>query len=514
MTLDNRRLGARRLPQLVRLGGLVAIIGTAIIGCQGTTPATADISKDLPDIAVVDVLTDRLVDLATDSETSDLGVVDSLWDSDPDELGVENPDAKTADDHSPDTPELLDVNGSDGGPDGAPEVNPAPGSWASPIVASPLPFEFTASTANAPSAATQFYTPCAPTTDEGGGEFVFSVSVPNDVAENTTMVATVDDIGGDAVDVDVHILTGLSADSCVARGNTTASLLVTAGAPLHVVVDTWVNASGTPLAGEFTLSLSLQAAPPVPQDCLTNPIPQCTIASVPTPADVPPEPPGVGPCPSGATAIPSTGPPSYCIDRWEGAVALVDGNGVLSPWSPYLTPPTDASLRALSAPGVVPQGHISQIQAAAACAGAGKRLCTDQEWLGACQGTSANTYPYGDTLQVDVCNDTRPCHPVVQYFESGASWVWSELNHPCINQLPDSVHLTGDNPACSTGDGVVDMMGNLHEWTANPAGTFRGGFYKDTVINGPGCLYATTAHSVGHWDYSTGFRCCADILVP
>ena len=45
---------------------------------------------------------------------------------------------------------------------------------------------------------------------------------------------------------------------------------------------------------------------------------------------------------------------------------------------------------------------------------------------------------------------------------------------------------------------------------ADPAGTFRGGFYVDTVRNGDGCLYRTTAHDRGHWDYSTGFRCCAD----
>ena len=61
-----------------------------------------------------------------------------------------------------------------------------------------------------------------------------------------------------------------------------------------------------------------------------------------------------------------------------------------------------------------------------------------------------------------------------------------------------------------TEDGAFDMMGNLHEWTANPTGIFRGGFYVDTVRNGPGCLYRTTAHTTGHWDYSTGFRCCAD----
>lgn len=33
------------------------------------------------------------------------------------------------------------------------------------------------------------------------------------------------------------------------------------------------------------------------------------------------------------------------------------------------------------------------------------------------------------------------------------------------------------------------MMGDLHEWTA-------------------GCLYATAAHGVSYWDYSTGLHCC------
>jgi hypothetical protein len=39
-------------------------------------------------------------------------------------------------------------------------------------------------------------------------------------------------------------------------------------------------------------------------------------------------------------------------------------------------------------------------------------------------------------------------------------------------------------------------------------GTFRGGYYLDTHINGNGCEYKTTAHSVKYRDYSTGFRCC------
>ena len=46
--------------------------------------------------------------------------------------------------------------------------------------------------------------------------------------------------------------------------------------------------------------------------------------------------------------------------------------------------------------------------------------------------------------------------------------------------------------------------------TSDPGGTFRGGFYVDTAVNGPGCTYRTTAHSASYSDYSTGFRCCAD----
>ena len=58
--------------------------------------------------------------------------------------------------------------------------------------------------------------------------------------------------------------------------------------------------------------------------------------------------------------------------------------------------------------------------------------------------------------------------------------------------------------------GVFDVHGNLHEWVADVDGTFRGGFYADAVLNGPGCLYRTTAHAGSYHDYSTGFRCCAD----
>ena len=57
-------------------------------------------------------------------------------------------------------------------------------------------------------------------------------------------------------------------------------------------------------------------------------------------------------------------------------------------------------------------------------------------------------------------------------------------------------------------------MGNLEEWTSDTAGTFRGGYYRDTTKNGDGCSYHTTAHDFTYHDYSTGFRCCASPAFP
>jgi len=195
---------------------------------------------------------------------------------------------------------------------------------------------------------------------------------------------------------------------------------------------------------------------------------------------------------------------NVCIDRYEAV--LEDDDGL---WSPFHNP-GDRPLRAAVYPGVIPQGYISGQQAAAACERAGKRLCTNREWLRACQGPDGLTYPYGNDRVVGQCNDHRDVHPAVELFPNAAN-PFIHIQNACINQLPMSIATTGAYGDCQSADGIFDMMGNLHEWTADPSGTFRGGYYVDTIRNGPGCLYRTTAHGRQHWDYSTGFRCCADL---
>lgn len=249
--------------------------------------------------------------------------------------------------------------------------------------------------------------------------------------------------------------------------------------------------------------------------CCTGsaPAPTCdpNVRPAPNAALDPLEEPGDPGCPPGMALItsPSASPPGFCIDRFEASLVLDSSPGAIPVHhSPYHNPGS-TPVRAVSLRYAVPQGYIDQVRAKAACERANKRLCTSTEWLFACQGASQNTYPYGPTRQPGVCNDDRRQHVALELFPNDPN-PFSKIGNACLSQLPNSVDLTGENAGCVTPSGVFDLMGNVHEWIDDPAGTFRGGFFDDTTINGNGCLYRTTAHDVNHWDYSTGFRCCAD----
>lgn len=218
------------------------------------------------------------------------------------------------------------------------------------------------------------------------------------------------------------------------------------------------------------------------------------------------EPAGGAGCPRGMSLVAG----AFCMDRYEAFLVELGPDGREWAWSPYQNP-GERPVRARSAPGAVPQGYVSQVQARRACQATGKRLCRDDEWLAACRGAAHHVYPYGDQRRPGACNDARRRHPAIELYGTREPWIWARLGNACINQLDEGLARTGTHPDCASDDGIYDLMGNLHEWTADPQGTFRGGYYVDTKGNGEGCLYRTGAHGVGYWDYSTGFRCCADL---
>ena len=212
-------------------------------------------------------------------------------------------------------------------------------------------------------------------------------------------------------------------------------------------------------------------------------------------------------CPDGMASIAG----KYCIDQYEASVVEITGKETKA-HSPYKGV-EGLKVKAVSKKGVIPQGHISKEQADAACKGAGKRLCTDEEWIGACKGKKPTTYPYGDDRKAGRCNDSGVSSFNHYYGENGGAapqtaFTWANMNDERLNQLKGTVAKTGSFSKCKNSYQVYDMVGNLHEWTSATNGTFRGGYYLDTKINGEGCNYRTTAHGAKYHDYSTGFRCC------
>ena len=224
-------------------------------------------------------------------------------------------------------------------------------------------------------------------------------------------------------------------------------------------------------------------------------------------------------CAAGMVLIPAgTGVVAdFCIDRYEAATATLLPDGGQAPHA-FDQPVDGITVRAVVpavATGQKPQAYISGVQARAACANAGKHLCSAAQWLRACRGAHDNVYPYGNTYQKGACNEGRLSNPVNDCFGSGSSvFTYAHMNSACCVALPSTVAVGGSFPRCQSDYGVYDLHGNLHEWveesTTDGHGVFRGGFFVDAKINGAGCTYRTSAHALTYHDYSTGFRCCGD----
>lgn len=206
----------------------------------------------------------------------------------------------------------------------------------------------------------------------------------------------------------------------------------------------------------------------------------------------------------------------YCIDRYEAYVAELLPSGKLKKHSVF--EPLDPAKRykALNRKGRMPQAYINKLQAEQACFNAGKRLCSDEEWIVACKGKKPTAWPYGEDHQPGRCNDQGVSHFLKLFGKDGkeppqSAYTWENLNDPRLNKPPGTCAPAGKFKKCKNSFHVYDMVGNLHEWTSAPGGTFRGGYYLDVKKHGSGCDYRTTAHSPKYHDYSTGFRCCADL---
>lgn len=96
---------------------------------------------------------------------------------------------------------------------------------------------------------------CKRGTSESGREVIYRLTV----TEPATVVARVS--SAVETDVDLHLLSKLDADACVARGDTSLKTVVGPGT-WFLVADTWTDQENLERSGEYTLELRLDAAPP------------------------------------------------------------------------------------------------------------------------------------------------------------------------------------------------------------------------------------------------------------
>ena len=221
----------------------------------------------------------------------------------------------------------------------------------------------------------------------------------------------------------------------------------------------------------------------------------------------------------------------FCMDRWEAHLIARGDDGVVTA-HPHSHRPVPG-LIAASAPDVFPQGYISRVEAAAACRAANKRLCSLGEWQRACRGKRGRLYPYGGSGRAGACNSGKK-HLLTELFgPNPGAWKYDEsFNAPELLETPGYLAKTGEYAECASEDGVMDLVGNLHEWVSDAVdqtlvdrmeiepverrkqpwregnGIFASGFFSTTKEHGPGCTFLTIAHEPSYHDYSIGFRCC------
>lgn len=142
------------------------------------------------------------------------------------------------------------------------------------------------------------------------------------------------------------------------------------------------------------------------------------------------------------------------------------------------------------------------------CEARGKRMCAEEEWELACEGSDARPWVYGWRNDRRVCNSDKGWrqYDVKKLYKEGDEAQQAEIDR-LWQGLP-----SGALPMCVSPFGIVDMMGNVEEWVTSRKnrshpGSLMGGFWAKPWT---GCRGTNDAHEPSFQFYETGFRCCGE----
>ncbi len=170
----------------------------------------------------------------------------------------------------------------------------------------------------------------------------------------------------------------------------------------------------------------------------------------------------------------------------------------------------------ISRAGGVPWRFVSLSQAQRACALAGKRLLTNEEWYRAALGTqeSACYVAHSDAQGPRETGESECRSSVGVYDMVGNVWEWVDAQVESgvygNRELPSTGHVVGvdiNGIALATGDTPDYLYGEDYFWYSHEGvrGMLRGGFYGSGKDGG---LYAVNASvDLGFGSTGVGFRC-------
>ncbi len=165
--------------------------------------------------------------------------------------------------------------------------------------------------------------------------------------------------------------------------------------------------------------------------------------------------------------------------------------------------------------GAIPMVMVSWYEAKRLCEVQSKRLCGDDEWTLACEGPERLPFPYGWARDNSACNMghlwVQPNDGILGSRTASPTEVQAEVDR-LSRRVP-----SGSMPRCKSPYGVMDMTGNVDEWTTNVTlhgkpyqSAFKGGHWISGARNR--CRAVTVSHDESTYYYCEGFRCCADAI--